>query len=178
MMAFSADFQQIRKSVKFNQNLVDLPNCGALHHGSLFCFIEMYIQVILDVLAWSLSNFYLKTQEQVLHITLWRYWQVWDYVLVPLTQKKKSIIDLHKLWMSLMVFVRIKAEHECTHGWPRSVPMGMSNSKCHTWICVGFSHWMTQSCGAKTHGFSSACGSTDTWKYLQVLRVLNWNKID
>ena len=120
----------------------------------------------------------LAKQEQVLHITLWRYWQVWDYVLVSLTQKKKSIIDLHKLWMSLMVFVRIKAEHECTCGWPGSVPMGISNSKCHTQICVGFSHWMTQSHGAKTHRFLSTCGSTGTWKYLQVLRVLNRNKID
>ena len=25
-----------------------------------------------------------------------------------------------------------KAEHECTHGWPRYIPMGISISKCHT----------------------------------------------
>ena len=68
MMALTADFQQIGKSVKFDQNLVDLPNCGMLHRGSLFYFIEMYIQVILDVLASSLSNFYLKTCEIVLEL--------------------------------------------------------------------------------------------------------------
>ena len=68
-----------------------------------------------------------------------------------------------------------KAEHECTHGWPRSIPTGISNSKCYTWICVGFSHQATWSCGPKTHGFSSTGGSTCTWKYLQVLRILNSN---
>jgi len=73
--------------------------------------------------------------------------------------------------------VLIKAEHECTRGWPRSVPAGISNSKCYTWICVGFSHHVTRSRESKTHGFSSTCGSTGTWKYLQVLSILNRNKV-
>jgi hypothetical protein len=71
---------------------------------------------------------------------------------------------------------QIKAEHKCTHGWPGSVPMGISNSKCHTWIYVGFSHWVTRSRESKTRGFSSTCGSTGTWKYL-VLRILNINQL-
>ena len=70
-----------------------------------------------------------------------------------------------------------KAEHECTCGWPRSVPVGISNSKCHTWICVGFSHQVTGSHESKTHRFSSTCGSTGTQKYLQVLSILNRNKV-
>src|SRR5258705_13598061 len=55
--------------------------------------------------------------------------------------------------------------------------MGISNSKCYTWIRVGFSHQVTQSRESKTHGFLSTCGSTGTWKYLQVLRILNTNKV-
>jgi len=70
------------------------------------------------------------------------------------------------------VHLLIKAEHECTRGWPGSIPMGISNSKCHTWICAGFSHRVTRSRESKTHGFSSTCGSTGTWKYWRVLRVL------
>ena len=58
----------MRKSVKFDQNLVDLPNRGALHRGSLFCYVEMYMQVILDVLASSRSNFYYKTRQIVLEM--------------------------------------------------------------------------------------------------------------
>jgi len=71
----------------------------------------------------------------------------------------------------------IKAEHECTHGRPRSVPAGISNSKCYTWIRADSSHRVTRSRESKTHGFSSTCGSTGTWKYLQVLRILNTNNI-
>jgi hypothetical protein len=70
-----------------------------------------------------------------------------------------------------------KAEHKCTCGWPGSVPMGISNSKCYTWISAGFSHWVTWNHESKTCGFSSTCGSTGTWKYLQVLRILNRNKL-
>jgi len=70
-----------------------------------------------------------------------------------------------------------KAEHECTCGWPGSIPTGISISKYHTWICVGFSHRVTRSHESKTHGFSSTHGSTGTWKYLQVLIVLNKNKV-
>src|ERR1700677_450619 len=55
--------------------------------------------------------------------------------------------------------------------------MGISNSKCHTWIRAGFSHWVTQSCESKTRGFSSTCGFTGTWKYFQVLSILNRNKV-
>src|SRR5882762_4756049 len=55
--------------------------------------------------------------------------------------------------------------------------MGISNSKCHTWICAGFSHLVTRSRESKTHGFSSTCGSTGTWKYLQVLSILNRIKL-
>ena len=51
--------------------------------------------------------------------------------------------------------VGVKAEHECTRGWPRSIPTGISISKYHTWICVGFSHWVTRSRESKTRGFSS-----------------------
>ena len=68
-----------------------------------------------------------------------------------------------------------KAQHKCTCRWPRSVPVGTSNSKCYTWICVAFSHQVTWSCKSTTHGFSSTCGSTGTWKYLQTLRILNTN---
>ena len=36
-----------------------------------------------------------------------------------------------------------KAEHECTHGWPRSIPMSISIPKCHTWIqCVSATRWL------------------------------------
>ena len=55
--------------------------------------------------------------------------------------------------------------------------MSISNSKCYTWICAGFSHQVTWSCETKTHRFSSTCGSTGTWKYLQVLSILNRNKV-
>jgi len=71
----------------------------------------------------------------------------------------------------------VKAEHESTCRWPGSIPMGISNSKCYTWIHAGFSHRVTQICESKTHGFSSTCGSTDTLKYLQVLSILNINKV-
>ena len=83
------------------------------------------------------------------------------------------------LWFVIRIsdIGRFKAEHECTHGWPGSIPMDISHSKCYTWICAGFSHRVTQSCESKTHGFSSTCGSTGTWKYLQVLRILNTNKM-
>ena len=70
-----------------------------------------------------------------------------------------------------------KAEHECTCGWPRSVPVGISNSKCHTWIHAGFSHKVTWSCKSKTCGFLGTCGSTGTQKYLQVLSILNRDKV-
>jgi len=39
MMALAADFRRIRKFWKFDQNLVGLPNRGALHHGSSFCYV-------------------------------------------------------------------------------------------------------------------------------------------
>ena len=59
-------------------------------------------------------------------------------------------------------FISLKAEHKCTRRWPGSIPTGISNSKCHTWICVGYSHQVTQSHESKTHGFLSTCGSTGT----------------
>src|SRR6267154_4512306 len=55
--------------------------------------------------------------------------------------------------------------------------MGISNSKCYTWIHAGFSHRVTRSHESKTRGFSSTCGSTGTWKYLQVLSILNRIKL-
>ena len=58
-----------------------------------------------------------------------------------------------------------KAEHECTRGWPGSVPTGISNSKCYTWIRAGFSHRVTRSHKSKLMGS-------------QVLVVLNRNKVD
>ena len=82
------------------------------------------------------------------------------------------------VWVNLdTIYLCGKAEHECTRGWPRSVPVGISNSECYTWIRAGFSHRVTWSCESKTHGFSSTCGSTGTWKYLQVLRILKRNKV-
>ena len=72
----------------------------------------------------------------------------------------------------------IRAEHECTCGWPGSVPTGISNSKCYTWIRAGFSHRVTRSRKSKTHRFSSTHGSTGIWEYLQVLMVLNINNVD
>lgn len=33
---------------------------------------------------------------------------------------------------------------ECTHRWPRSILTHISHSKYDMWICVGFSHWVTQ----------------------------------
>jgi hypothetical protein len=59
--------------------------------------------------------------------------------------------------------------------WP--TPPSISNSKCYTWIYAGFSHCVTQSCESKTHRFPSTCGSTGTWKYLWVLKILNRNKV-
>ena len=85
-------------------------------------------------------------------------------------------------WFEIRVFqhskqiVQSKTEHKCTHR-PGSIPTGISNSKSHTWIHAGFSHWVTQSHESKTRGFSSTCGSTGTWKYLRVLRILNRNKV-
>src|SRR5882762_1279599 len=43
-------------------------NSGALHCSSLFYHINMYINVILDVLASTLSNFYYKPRETVLEM--------------------------------------------------------------------------------------------------------------
>ena len=64
------------------------------------------------------------------------------------------------------------------HSWViRSVPTGISNSKRYICIHVGFNHRVTRSRESKTHGFSSTCGSTGTWKYLQVLRILNRIKL-
>ena len=71
----------------------------------------------------------------------------------------------------------VKAGHECTRELSGSVPMSISNFKCHTQIRAGFSHWVIQICKSKTHGFLSTCGSTGTWKYLQVLSILNINKL-
>ena len=53
----------------------------------------------------------------------------------------------HLVWISgketvggWVVCEMVKGEHECTHRLPGSVPTGISNSKYHTWICVGVSH--------------------------------------
>jgi len=120
----------------------------------------------------------LAKQEQVLHITLWRYWQVWDYVLVPLTQKKKSIIDLHKLWMSLMVFVRIKGWAR-VHSWMTQIcTHGYFKFKMPYLDLCGFQPLDDSELWGKNSWVLKCLWSTDTWKYLQVLRVLNWNKID
>jgi len=83
----------------------------------------------------------------------------------------------HFVYHGISLFIANKGEHECTRGWPGSVPAGISNSKCYTWIHAGFSHRVTRSRESKTHGFSSTCGSTGTWKYLQVLSILNRNKV-
>jgi hypothetical protein len=66
----------------------------------------------------------------------------------------------------------IKAGHECTRELLGSVPTSISNFKCHTWICAGFSHRVTPIRESKTREFSSTCGSTGTCKYLRVLRAL------
>jgi len=70
-----------------------------------------------------------------------------------------------------------KAEHECTRGWPGSIPMGISNSECYLpgSMQVSATGWL-RSHESKTRRFSSTCGSTGTWKYLQILSILNRNE--
>ena len=58
-----------------------------------------------------------------------------------------------------------------------STRLGSMIGNTPSWIRAGFSHQVTQSRESKTRGFSSTCGSTGTRKYLQVLRILNTNKV-
>lgn len=55
-----ADFHQMRKFMKFDQNSANLPNRSMLHRSSSVCYIVMYIQGISDALASSVSSFYYK----------------------------------------------------------------------------------------------------------------------
>jgi hypothetical protein len=84
-------------------------------------------------------------------------WFIWTCCLYQLRQTHNILIPLTVAIPPPMFTT--KAEHKCTCGWPGSIPTGISNSKCYTWIHAGFSHWVTQSCESKTHGFSS------TYKY-------------
>ena len=43
------------------------------------------------------------------------------------------------------------AEHECTHGWPRSIPMGILLFATSTWILEGSVIWVTHTHGSITH---------------------------
>ena len=46
--------------------------------------------------------------------------------------------------------------------------MGISNSKCYIWICVGFNHQVTRSCGQKLMGSQvlvGPCVLGSTYKY-------------
>ena len=99
------------------------------------------------------------------------------YMLLPVFLSHKPIFQFLFNLFSYLYKIHNKGEHECTRGRPGSVPTGISNSKCHTWIRTGFSHRVTWSCGSKTHRFSSTCGSTGTWKYLWVLRILKVNTV-
>jgi hypothetical protein len=82
----------------------------------------------------------------------------WQYTLIEVNAV--TCLCAHHWWQQAPV----KGENKCTRGWPRSVPMSISNSKSYTWIRTGFSHRVTRSCESKTCGFSSTCGSTGTCK--------------
>jgi hypothetical protein len=68
-----------------------------------------------------------------------------------LTWNLSIVARIHK-YRECQLHIWHKAEHKCTCGWPGSVPMGISNSKCHTWICTVFSHWVTRGCESKLAG--------------------------
>ena len=130
--------------------------------------------IILCWLLWSpFSSSWLSARakancEESLQLLLSEFTSWWLY----LTDKPpRNDMNTIRWWRNSSLSCIAKTEHECTHGWPGSVPMGILNSKCHTWICGGFSHRVTQSCESKTHRFSGTCGSTGTWKYLQVLDI-------
>ena len=91
-----------------------------------------------------------------------------------------KFVELVTIQIACVESKRAKQRWICVH----------QSQKCHstwcpsvlhepylTWIRAGFSHWVTWSRESKTRGFSSTCGSTGTWKYVQVLSILNRNKV-
>ena len=62
-----------------------------------------------------------------------------------------------------------KGEHECTHGWPRSVPVGLHTFKIETQICVSDKVQVTWICNSSTCENTSTCHSINEKWHQQYL---------
>jgi len=64
-----------------------------------------------------------------------------------------------------------RAGHECTRGWPGSVPTGILGAKCHTQIREDSFPRITRSRESKTHG------STGTHRYFPMIDIYGYSQV-
>jgi len=89
---------------------------------------------------------------------LFSVWEQWSDDKKVVYLRRQSLIFIHNnIELKGTQGILFKGEHECTRGWPRSVPTGLQTFKIQTQIRVSIKVQVTRIHGSSTHEHTSTC---------------------